>query len=431
MACRTWGGHRTPLVIVIPGEGTMRKTTRVLPVATSLVAGLFYLSNSAMAEPTLTGDAPGNEIRIGTIMPYTGPLAAFSSIGRAEAAYFEMINERGGVNGRKVKLIAYDDSSDPAAAIEHAHKLVEIDQVLLVFGAFGTPSNLALRPYLNEKQVPHLFVASGDDAWNAPDAFPWTMGWQPQSRREGRIYANYIKAYYPDRKIAVLWQNDQFGRDMLRGLEESLGDGARMIVSDTTFDISDKTINTQIDLLHSSGAEILAFDGSPAVAALALRQMAEIGWQPVFLLDNASASIANALRPAGLENSIGVITTEFLKDPGDPAWKDDAEMKEWKSFMDKYYPEGDQSDINAVFGYAAAATLVEVLTRCGDDLSRENIMQQAEGLDVFPVPLALKGITASTGPNDFRPIKQLRLVQFDGESWQPIGDVIDSAFQEK
>jgi ABC-type branched-subunit amino acid transport system substrate-binding protein len=202
-------------------------------------------------------------------------------------------------------------------------------------------------------------------------------------------------------------------------------------VSDTTFDISDKTINTQIDLLHSSGAEILVFDGSPAVGALALRQMAEIGWQPVFLLDNASASIANALRPAGLENSIGVITTEFLKDPGDPAWKEDSEMKEWVSFMDKYYPEGDKSDINAVFGYAAAATLVEVLTRCGDDLSRENIMQQAEGLDVFPVPLALKGITASTGPNDFRPIKQLRLVQFDGQSWQPIGDVIDSAFQEK
>jgi branched-chain amino acid transport system substrate-binding protein len=404
----------------------------VLSVAVSLVASLSCLSDPAMADPTLGGNAPDNEIRIGTIMPYTGPLAAFSSIGRAEAAYFDMVNEHGGINGRKVRLIGYDDSSDPAAAIEHAHKLVETDQVLLIFGAFGTPSNLAVRPYLNEKQVPHLFVASGDDAWNSPEAFPWTMGWQPQSRREGRIYANYIKAYYPDRKIAVLWQNDQFGRDMLLGLEESLGDdAARMIVSDTTFDISDKTINAQIDILHASGAEILVFDGSPAVAALALRQMAEIGWQPVFLLDNASASIANALRPAGLENSIGVITTEFLKDPGDPAWKDDDEMKQWAAFMDKYYPEGDKSDINAVFGYAAAATLVEVLTRCGDDLSRENIMQHAEGLDAFPVPLALKGITASTGPNDFRPIKQLRLVQFDGQSWQGIGDVIDSAFQEK
>jgi branched-chain amino acid transport system substrate-binding protein len=409
----------------------MRKMARRLPVATALAAGLVCLSGSMKAEPTLLGNAPANEIRIGSFMPYTGPLAAFSSIGRAEAAYFDMINARGGVNGRKLRLISYDDSSDPVTAMAHAHKLVEQDDVLLIFGAFGTPSNLAVRPYLNEKQVPHLFVASGDDAWNAPEAFPWTMGWQPQSRREGRIYASYIKTYYAERKIAVLWQNDQFGRDMLLGLEESLGNDARMIVADTTFDISDRTIDSQVDFLHSSGAEVLVFDGSPAVAALALRQMAEIGWQPVFLLDNASASIANALRPAGLENSIGVITTEFLKDPGDPAWKDDAEMKEWMSFMDKYYPEGDKSDINAVFGYAAAATLVEVLTRCGDDLSRENIMQQAEGLDRFEVPLALQGITASTGPNDFRPIKQLRLVQFDGQSWQPIGDVIDSAFQDK
>jgi len=409
----------------------MRKMARRLPVATALAAGLVCLSVSIKAEPTLLGNAPANEIRIGSFMPYTGPLAAFSSIGRAEAAYFDMINARGGVNGRKLRLISYDDSSDPVTAMAHAHKLVEQDDVLLIFGAFGTPSNLAVRPYLNEKQVPHLFVASGDDAWNAPEAFPWTMGWQPQSRREGRIYASYIKTYYAERKIAVLWQNDQFGRDMLLGLEESLGNDARMIVADTTFDISDRTIDSQVDFLHSSGAEVLVFDGSPAVAALALRQMAEIGWQPVFLLDNASASIANALRPAGLENSIGVITTEFLKDPGDPAWKDDAEMKEWMSFMDKYYPEGDKSDINAVFGYAAAATLVEVLTRCGDDLSHENIMQEAEGLDRFEVPLALQGITASTGPNDFRPIKQLRLVQFDGQSWQPIGDVIDSAFQDK
>jgi len=380
---------------------------------------------------SLGSDAFGDEIRIGSVMPYTGPLAAFSSIGRAEAAYFEMVNDHGGIGGRKVKLISYDDSSDPATAIEHTRKLVEEDQVLLIFGSFGTPSNFAVRPYLNEKRIPHLFVASGDDAWNEPGAFPWTMGWQPQSRREGRIYANYIKASYPEWKIAVLWQNDQFGRDMLLGLQESLGNDARMIVSDTTFDILDKTIDTQIAFLHSSDAGILVFDGSPAVAALALRRMADIGWQPVFLLNNASASIANALRPAGLENAIGVITTAFLKDPGDATWKDDAEMKEWISFMDKYYPDGDKADINAVYGYAAAATLVEVLKQCGDDLSRENIMQKAEGLKAFPVPLALEGITASTGPNDFRPIKQMRLVQFDGQIWQPIGDVIDSAFEQK
>jgi branched-chain amino acid transport system substrate-binding protein len=409
----------------------MRMTRRVLSVVMALAAGLSCLPVSTTAAPILGSTSPGEEIRIGNVMPYTGPLAAFSSIGRAEAAYFDMVNERGGINGRKVKLISYDDSSDPATAIAHTRKLVETDEVLLIFGSFGTPGNFAVRPYLNEKQVPHLFVASGDDAWNAPESFPWTMGWQPQSRREGRIYANYIRAYYPERKIAVLWQNDQFGRDMLLGLQESLGSDARMIVADTTFDVSDKSINAQIALLQSSGAEILLFDGSPAVAALALRRMAEIGWHPVFMLDNASASIANALRPAGLENSIGVISTAFLKDPGDVAWKDDADMKAWMTFMDRYYPDGDKSDINAVFGYAAAATLVEVLKQCGDDLSRENIMQQAENLKAFPVPLALEGITAGTGPNDFRPIKQMRLVQFDGQTWQPIGDLIDSAFQDK
>lgn len=400
-------------------------------VMISLTIGLLIPLGSAAAGPVLDDGSIGDEILIGSVMPYTGPLAGFSSIGRAEAAYFNMINDRGGINGRKVKLISYDDSSDPLTAREHTQKLVERDQVRLIFGSFGTATNYAVRGYLNERQIPDLFVASGDAAWNAPAAFPWTMGWQPQSREEGRIYANYLKASYPGRKIAVLWENDQFGRDMLRGLQESLGDDARLIVADTTFDVSDKSIDAQVDLLQSSGADILLFDGSPAIAALALRHMADIRWHPIFILDNASSSIANALRPAGLENSIGVISAAFLKDPGDAAWKDDADVKEWMSFMDKYYPDGDKSDSNAVFGYAAAATMVEVLKRCGDDLSRENIMQQAESLQAFPVPLALDSITASTSPNDFRPIKQMRLVQFDGQSWKPIGDVIDSAFQDK
>jgi branched-chain amino acid transport system substrate-binding protein len=339
-----------------------------------------------------------------------------------------MINEHGGINGRKVRFISYDDNSDPEQASQQTRTLVEKDKALLIFGSFGTPDNLAIRPYLNENKVPQLFVASGDEEWGNPRAFPWTMGWQPPFRAEGRIYANYIQAFYPDRKIAVLWQNDQFGRDLFKGLQEGLGDWTRMIVSDTTFEMSDTSIDAQIQLLQSSGAEILVFDGSPAVAALAIRRMADFGWHPVFLLDNASASIANALRPAGLQNSVGVISTSFLKDANDPAWKDDPAMKDWSSFMDKYYPDGDKDDSNAVFGYAAAETLTQMLKQCGDDLSRENIMRQAASLKNYQSSVTLPGIAINTGPADFRPIEQMRLVQFDGTTWQPIGEVIEDAF---
>ena len=305
-------------------------------------------------------------------------------------------------------------------------KLIEMDKVLLMFGAFGTPSNLATRSYLNERKVPQLFVASGSEEWANPRAFPWTMGWQPTYRAEGRIYASYIQAFYPDRKIAVLWQNDQFGRDLFQGLQEGLGDWARMIVSDMTFELSDTSIDTQVGILKNSRAEILVFDGAPAIAARALRRASELDWHPVFLLDNASASIANALRPAGLQNALGVISTAFLKDASDPAWKDDPAMKAWSSFMDKYYPDGDKDDSNAVFGYAAAETLLYVLRECGDDLSRENVMRHAASMKGYRSSVALPGITFNTGPNDFHPTKQMRLVQFDGNGWQPIGDVIEA-----
>jgi branched-chain amino acid transport system substrate-binding protein len=393
-----------------------------------LVAALALVSDVALADQTLDAAAADSEIRIGNVMPYTGPLAAFSTIGRTEAAYFDMINARGGINGRKIRFISYDDSSDRAAALEQTQKLVESDKVHLMFGSFGTPGNLAARPYLNQRKIPQLFLASGDEEWSKPQKFPWTMGWQPAFRAEGRIYANYIQASYPEQKIAVLWQNDQFGRDLLRGLQEGLGDLVRMIVSDISFETSDKSIDTQVDLLKDSGAEIVLFDGAPAIAALAIRRMAELDWHPVFLLDNTSASIANALRPAGLENSIGVISTSFLKNAGDPAWKDDPGMKEWLSFMDKYYPDGNKEDDTALFGYAAAETMVQVLKQCGDDLSRENIMRQAASLKDFRGSILLPGIAINTGPDDFRPIKQMRLVQFDGSTWQPIGDMIESAF---
>jgi branched-chain amino acid transport system substrate-binding protein len=398
-------------------------------------AHLIFLLLAAASISALTGAQPApaagvtdTEIRVGNIMPYTGPLAAFATIGKAEAAYFEMINERGGINGRKIKFISVDDSSNPATALEQTRGLVEQQDVRFMFGSFGTPSNLAVRAYLNEKKVPQLFVASGDEEWAHPRKFPWTMGWPPTFRAEGRIYANYIQAAYSDRKIAVLWQNDQFGRDLFKGLQEGLGDTAGMIVADISFDASDRSINTQLEILKDSGADILVFNGAPAVAAQAIRRAAELDWHPVFVLDNASASIASALRPAGLENAIGVISTSFLKDFGDTTWKGDPAIQAWSAFMDKYFPDGDKQDGYAIFGYAAAETLVQVLTQCGDDLSRENVMRQAASLKNYHSSIILPGIAINTGPADFRPIEQLRLVQFDGTAWQPIGDVIESAF---
>lgn len=394
----------------------------------SLVAAALLGSVPSSAQQASESGATDNDIRVGNVMPYTGPLAAFATIGRAEAAYFDMVNERGGINGRKIKFISVDDSSNPHTALQQTRELVEKENVLLMFGAFGTPSNLATRAYLNDKKVPQLFVASGDQEWAQPAQYPWTMGWQPTFRAEGQIYANYIQASYPDSKIAVLWQNDQFGRDLFRGLQEGLGDTAGMIVADLAFDASDTSIEVQIEILKDSGADILVFNGAPAIAARAIRIAADLDWHPVFILDNASASIASALRPAGLQNALGVISTSFLKDADDAAWKEDPPIKAWSAFMDKYYPDGDKQDSYAIFGYAAAETLVQVLNQCGDDLSRENIMRQAASLNNYLNPVALPGIAINTSPTDFRPIKQMRLVQFDGNVWQPIGDVIESAF---
>jgi branched-chain amino acid transport system substrate-binding protein len=405
--------------------GRLRIGKRTIPLVMAITLWPGFTNADLISDDGVSD----SEIRIGNIMPYTGPLAAFGAIGRAEAAYFDMVNDNGGINGRKVKFISYDDSSNPATAVEQTQKLVETDKVLLMFGSFGTPSNLATRRYLNERKTPQLFAASGDNEWANPGAFPWSMGWQPTFRAEGRIYANYIQAAYPERKIAMLWQNDQFGRELFQGLQEGLGDLARMIVADTTLDLSDSSsLDEQIEVLKGSGAEILVFDLAPAVAAQALRKIAELDWRPVEVLVNASASIASTLRPAGLQNASGVISTSFLKDASDPAWKDDPAMKAWSSFMDKYYPDGDKDDINAVFGYAAAETLFQVLSQCGNDLSRENVMRQAASLRGYQSSVALPGITFNTGPADFHPIKQLRLVQFDGTAWQPIGDVIESAF---
>lgn len=325
-----------------------------------VLVSLFWMTGFLMATPVLDASAADSEIRIGNIMPYTGPLAAFGAIGKAEAAYFEMINARGGINGRKIRFISYDDSSDPRIALEQTRKLVEQDKVLLMFGSFGTPGNFAVRPYLNENNIPQLFVVSGDQEWDRPNAFPWTMGWQPPFRAEGQIFANYIEAYFPRRTIAVLWQNDQFGRDLYSGLEESLGNGASRIVADMTFDILDKSIERQIDVLQSQ---------------------ARRSWY----------------------------LTERRQLPRSPF-------------------DGDKDDSGAVFGYAAAETLVQVLRQCGDELSRANIMRQAASLVNFHSSVLLPRITISTSATEFRPIGQMQLVQFDGRSWVPIGNVLDTAF---
>jgi branched-chain amino acid transport system substrate-binding protein len=406
----------------------VRKTIEKM-FAAALLATLVPGPGIANADPDTTVGVSDTEIRIGNIMPFTGPLVAFATIGKAEAAYFDMINDKGGINGRKVKFISYDDNSSPAKALEQTRRLVETDKVLLMFGSFGTPSNLAARSYLNDNKIPQLFVASGDRELGNPKEFRWTMGWQPTFRIEGRIYANYIQAIYSDRKIAVLWQDDQFGRDLLEGLQEGLGDQASMIVAATTFDISNpSSLDAQIDVLKRSGADIVLLDVAPPFAALALRKISELGWYPVKFLDNTSASIAQALNPAGLQNSTGVISTSFLKDISDPEWKNDQGMKAFSSFMDKYYPDGDKDDGNAAFGYAAGETLFHVLSQCGNDLSRENVMRQSVSLQGYRNSLLLPSIAINTSPTDFHPIKQMRLVQFDGTAWQPIGDVIDSAF---
>jgi branched-chain amino acid transport system substrate-binding protein len=393
-------------------------------LTSALVAAMVLASPMP---PATAGGVTDTEIRIGNIMPYTGPLTAFAAIGRAEAAYFDMVNEHGGLNGRKITFITRDDSSNSMTALEETKNLVEEQNVLLMFGSFGTPDNLATRTYLNEKKVPQLFVASGDEEWAHPKKYPWTMGWQPTFRSEGRIYANYIQASYADSKIAVLWQNDQFGRDLFKGLQEGLGVTANHIVADIAIE-ADMSIDAQVDILKASGADVLVLNCAPPISARAIRRAAELDWHPVLLLVNAAASITNALRPAGMENAIGVISTSFLKDTGDTTWKEDPAMKAWLAFMDKYYPDGDKDDSYAIFGYAVAETLMQVLTQCGDDLSRENIMKQAASLKNYQSSIALPGIAINTGPSDFRPIEQMRLVQFDGTVWQPIGDVIESAF---
>jgi branched-chain amino acid transport system substrate-binding protein len=399
---------------------------RTLPKALSAVI-LALISLNAATQKVRDQGVTDTEIRIGNLMPYGGGLEIFGQIGKAEAAYFELINDRGGINGRKIRFMSYDDLSDPANALDLTRILVEIDNVLLMFGSFGTPGNMAVRKYLNERQVPQLFAASGERSLSEPSQYPWTMGWQPSYRDEGRVYASYIQTIYPGKKIVALWQNDNFGRDLFRGLVEGLGDVARMIRVDIAYDVDDQHLDTHVSILKRSDADVFVFAGVPENAAKVIRIAAERDWHPVFIVNQLASSIATVLKPAGLENATGVITAAFLKDASDPAWKGEPVATNWSAFLDKYTKAGGKDDGAAVYGYAAAETLVQVLRQCGNDLSRENVMKQAAALrDYQPSPM-LPGIKINTGPWDFRPVEQLRLVQFDGRTWQPIGDVLETA----
>jgi len=393
-------------------------------VALTAFAVAAVVATSASAQKKYDPGASDTEIKIGNTIPYSGPASAYGIIGKVEAAYFKMINEQGGINGRKINFITYDDAYSPPKAIEQARKLVESDEVLLIFQPLGTPSNSATQKYMNSKKVPQLFVATGATKWGDPKNFPWTMGWQPNYQSEGRIYAKYVLDHLPNAKIAVFWQNDDAGRDQVKGLRDGLGAKANMIIADKSYEVSDPSIDSQIVALHDSGADTFFTWAAPKGAAQAIRKVGELGWKPTFFLANVSTSVAGVLKPAGLENAKDIISTAYLKDPTDPTWKDDPGVKAWQAFMDKYYPEGDKLNSNNIYGYAVAQTMVQVLKQCGDNLTRENVMKQAASLKDFSSEVLLPGIKVNTGPDDFFPIEQMQLMKFNGQAWELFGDVI-------
>src|SRR5215475_2282136 len=394
-----------------------------------LLASLFALcvgANPAAAEKKYDPGVSDIEIKIGNIMPYSGPLSAYALIGRTEAAYFDKINAEGGINGRKIRFISYDDAFSPPKTVEQARKLVESDEVLFIFQSLGTPTNNAIRQYMNLKKVPQLFVATGATQFGDWKSFPWTMGWQPTYQTEGRIYAKYILQNLPQGKIGILYQNDDSGRDYIKGLKDGLGADAakRMIVAEVPYDPSQPTVDSQIVSLKASGADIFFNESSPKFAAQAIKKVAEIGWKPVQILASISNSVGSVLKPAGLENAKGILSTNYIKDPTDPAWNGDPAIKEWASFMDKYFPEGDKTSTFGVYGYATGQTIVQVLKQCGDELTRENVMRQAANLKDFEVGLLLPGIKINTSPTDYFPVEQMQMSRFNGEHGELFGPVI-------
>jgi branched-chain amino acid transport system substrate-binding protein len=380
----------------------------------------------ARAEKQYGPGVTDTEIKIGNTVPYSGPASSYGTIGKAEAAYFRMLNDQGGINGRKINFISYDDAYSPPKTVEQVRKLVEEDGVLLMLATLGTPTNSAIQRYLNQKKVPQLFVATGATKWNDPSRFPWTMGWQPNYQSEGHVYAAYIIEHQPNGKIGVLYQNDDFGKDYLKGVKDGLGTKAKsMLIVEAPYETTDPTVDSQIISMKSAGADVFINTGIPKFAAQAIRKAAEIDWKPLHILSSVGNSVGAALRPAGLENAKDIVSDFYIKDPTDPQWKNDPGYQQWAAFMDKYYPEGDKTDAGNVVGPSFCQTLVQILKQCGDNLSRENIMKEAANLHDFTVPMLLPGIKINTSPTDFAPIKQIQMARFDGERWKLFGPVLN------
>jgi len=389
------------------------------------IAGLgVALATPAFAQKKYDAGANDKEIKIGNTNPYSGPASAYGLIGKTIDAYFKKVNAEGGVNGRKITFISYDDGYSPPKAVEQVRKLVESDEVLFVFQTLGTPSNTAIQKYLNSKKVPQLFVATGATKWGDPKGNPWTMGWQPTYQAEGRIYAAYILKNHPNAKIGILYQNDDYGKDYVKGLKDGLGSKASMIISEQPYEPADPTVDSQIVTLKNSGADVFFNVTTPKFAAQAIKKAHEIAWKPVHLLNNVSNSVGSVLKPAGFEASTGVLSTGYIKDPTDPTWDNDAAKKDWLAFMDKYFPEGDKTSSFTVYGYTVAQTMVQALKQAGDDLTRANVMKQAASLKNVQLGMLLPGIAINTSETDFYPIEQMQMQKFTGERWELFGPVL-------
>ncbi|OKO68374.1 ABC transporter substrate-binding protein [Bradyrhizobium sp. NAS96.2] len=400
----------------------------IFHLVTGTALAIALSATSASAQKKYDPGASDTEIKIGQTVPFSGPASAYASIGKTQAAYFKMINDQGGINGRKINLIQYDDAYSPPKAVEQVRKLVESDEVLLTFQIVGTPSNAAVQKYLNAKKVPQLFAATGASKFTDPKNFPWTLGFNPNYFVEGRIYGQYILKEHPNAKIGILYQNDDLGKDYLNGIKAGLGDkAAKMIVAEASYEVSDPTIDSQVIKIKDAGADLFFSASTPKQAAQAIKKIAELGWHPVHIVDINATSVGAVLQPAGLEASKGLISTNYGKDPADPQWKDDPGMKRYFDFMAKYYPDGDKNSNFNTYGYSTAQLMVHVLKQCGDELTRENVLKQATNLKNVDLDMALPGIKGNTTPNDYRVNKQLQMMRFNGERWELFGPILEDA----